>query len=329
MRRRRRLLRASALLLVAAASAVLAGCGLSSGAAVPLRVGPGSITPVRELDGVELTVGSKDFTENIVLGYIAELALEAAGADVQDLTNIQGSNSGRNALLGGQMDLYWEYTGTAWISYMGHTNPIPDPQQQFDAVAKADEANGIVWTALSPLNNTYAFAVNQDAAARYGLNSLSDMVRVVHEDPSAATFCLETEFANRNDGFPGMQQAYGFSVPPEAVKILGTGAVYPATVEGRTCTFGEVFTTDGRILALNLKVLDDDKKFFPQYNAAVVVRKQVLDRYPQISQVLDPIARRLNNDVMLRLNAEVDVNGRDPADVARDWLVQEGFVSMP
>ncbi|HTI27437.1 MAG TPA: glycine betaine ABC transporter substrate-binding protein, partial [Kutzneria sp.] len=120
------------LMALALVGTLLTGCGLSSGSTVPVAVGPGSIKPV--LSGVRLAVGSKDFTENIVLGYLAELALSAAGAQVSDLTNIQGSNSARNALLAGQVDLTWEYTGTAWISYLGHSDVIVDPKQQFDKV---------------------------------------------------------------------------------------------------------------------------------------------------------------------------------------------------
>ncbi|KAA2263712.1 glycine betaine ABC transporter substrate-binding protein [Solihabitans fulvus] len=326
MRRQHRAARIAALALV---GALLSACGLSSGSAVPLDVGPGSITPVDGLRGLRLTVGSKDFTENIVLGYIAELALEAAGAEVKDLTNIQGSNSARQALKAGQIDLYWEYTGTAWISYQGNNNPIPDGQKQFDAVRDADAAAGISWLDLSPLNNTYAFALSKANADRLGVHTLSEMADLVRRDPSAGTYCLETEFASRNDGFPGMQKAYGFTVPSDQVKILGTGAVYQATSDGHACNFGEVFTTDGRILALNLQLLKDDRKFFPQYNAALTVRKELADRYPQLGRLFEPIAKKLSNDVMLHLNAKVDVDGMDPADVARDWLVAEGFVTKP
>jgi len=121
----------------------LTGCGLQSGGAMPLSVEAGSITPLEGLEGAEFTVGSKDFTEQIILGYILEFALSAAGADVRDLTNIVGSQSVRLAMQNGQVDLAYEYTGTGWINYLGNEKPIPDATEQFEAVRDADKANGI------------------------------------------------------------------------------------------------------------------------------------------------------------------------------------------
>ena len=135
-------------LALALSGVILAGCGLESGGAVPLEVGPGSIQPVPELENVKMTVGSKDFSEQIILGYIIEFAMVAAGADVRDLTNIQGSNSTRDAQLDGQIDLTYEYTGTGWINYLGNEIPLPDSQQQYEAVRDADlaaAADGEVW----------------------------------------------------------------------------------------------------------------------------------------------------------------------------------------
>jgi osmoprotectant transport system substrate-binding protein len=203
------------LVALALVGTLLTGCGLSSGSTVPVAVGPGSIKPV--LSGVRLSVGSKDFTENIVLGYLAELALSAAGAQVSDLTNIQGSNSARNALLAGQVDLTWEYTGTAWISYLGHGDVVVDPKEQFDKVREADKANGVSWIAMSPVNDKYAIAANADVVQKYGVHTLSQLAKV---DPAAVTFCLETEFASRNDGFPCVAKKYGIrrTVTPSAVR---------------------------------------------------------------------------------------------------------------
>ena len=325
----RRLRRTAALLCAAvAASTALSGCGLSTGFALPLDVLPGSIPAVPELKGVSITVGSKDFTEQIILGHIAEFALAAAGANINDLTNIQGSNSARQALINGDVDVQWEYTGTAWVSYQGNTDPIADEQKQYEAVRDADTKNGLAWLDYSPLNNTYAFAMNEKVAKELNITTMSQMAEVIKKDPGKGIFCLETEFVSRTDGFPGVKKAYGFDVPPGNVKNFGTGAVYQATGTG-SCNFGEVFTTDGRILALNLTVLEDDKKFFPQYNVAPVVRQEFLDAHPQIRQVLEPIAKKLDNKSMQELGAKVDVDGSDPVLVARDWLVKEGFIKLP
>lgn len=313
-----------------ATAALLAGCGLDAGYRLPFEVGPGSIRPVPELAGVTIKVGSKNFTEQILLGYIAEVALAAAGADVEDLTNIQGSPSVRQALEVGDVDLYWEYTGTSWINFQQQTEPIPDEQAQYDAVKKADEERfGIAWLDYSPVNDKYALATTREFADRYGLRTMSDMVTLLRKDPSLGTFCMESEFISRQDGMAGAEKTYEYDVPDRAIKTFGVGAIYAALAGGRTCNFGEVFTTDGRVLTLDLAVLEDDKKTFPQYNAAVTVRKDFLAQYPQLADVLNPVSAKLNNDVILELSVKIDGEGEDPAVVARDWLVKEGFVTNP
>jgi len=302
----------------------VSGCGLSQNTAIPFTVTPGAITPVPALEDVTITVGSKDFTEQILVGYIAELALSAAGADVRDLTNIQGSSNSRLALLNGDIDLTWEYTGTGWINYLGNTEPIPDEQAQYEAVRDADlSQNGVRWLPYSELNNTYAFGVTEAYAQEHDLRTTSDMTAFLQQNPDEAVFCVETEFASRQDGLPGVQALYGF--PTTEVKTFGTGAIY-AGIAGGTCNFGEIFTTDGRIAGLNLRVLEDDRSFFPQYNICVVLREETYQRYPEIEQVMQPIAMALNNDEMIEMGKRVDVDGDDPGIVAKDWMVSKGFI---
>lgn len=315
-------------LLVGAMAIVVAGCGLESGGALPLQVKPGSITEHDDLKGAKLTVGSKDFTEQVILGYILEFSIAAAGADVRDLTNIQGSNSSRDAMLAGQVDLSIEYTGTGWINYLGNEKPIPDATGQFEAVRDQDlEENGIVWVNPAPLDNTYALAINQSNFEKLGVRTLSQYAELVKRDPAAATTCLETEFRSRQDGFPGMAAAYGFDPAAARTQILQTGIIYQAIANGN-CAFGEVFTTDGRIKALNLQLLDDDKAFFPHYNAALTMRQETADAYPSIAVVTKPVLDALTSEEMSEMNRQVDVDGREPADVARDWLVKKGFVTV-
>ncbi|GGG04948.1 glycine/betaine ABC transporter substrate-binding protein [Rhodococcoides trifolii] len=302
-------------------------CGLQSGGALPLSVEPGSIKPMPGLEGAELTVGSKDFTEQIILGYILEFALAAGGADVRDLTNIQGSNSTRQAMISGQVDVTYEYTGTGWVNYQGNEKPIPDATEQFVAVRDADVANGITWVNPAPMDNTYALAMNQQTADATGVKTLSDYAALANSDPAAAQTCVESEFNSRQDGFPGMAATYGFDAAAVPREILQTGIIYQATADGSQCKFGEVFTTDGRIKGLNLVLVDDDKAFFPRYNATVVMRSPIAEQYPQIAEITAPISAALTNDEITELNKQVDVDGREPADVARDWMVKEGFVT--
>ncbi|MGN9816193.1 glycine betaine ABC transporter substrate-binding protein [Streptomyces sp. SD11] len=314
---------AAALALLAAVS--VSGCGLTSGSPMVDDVKPGSVGKGRPLKGADLTVTSKEFTEQLVLGAIMGIAFQAAGADVLDRTGIQGSIGAREAVKSGDADAMYEYTGTAWITYQGNSDPIPDPDRQWEAVREADLKNGLTWLAPSKLNNTYALAMNQANFKKYGTKTLSDVAALSKKDPKAVTVCVESEFANRADGMPGMEKAYGMKLPSGNITQMDTGIIYTQVKKG-SCTYGEVFTTDGRIRSMNLAVMADDKKFFPNYNVAPSVNSKALKKYPAIADVLAPITKRLDNDVAQELNAKVDVDGEDPHAVALDWMKAEGFV---
>jgi len=310
-----------AAVLLAAASA----CGLTSGSPMVDDVKPGSIGEGKPLEGAKLTVTSKEFTEQLILGAIMGIAFQAAGAEVIDRTGIQGSVGSREAVVNGDADAAYEYTGTAWITYQGNSKPIPDPREQWRAVRDADVRNGVTWLAPSALNNTYALAMNQANYEKYRTRTLSEVAALAKSDPGAVTLCVEGEFANRADGLPGMEKAYGMNIPAANVTQMDTGIIYTQTAKG-ACTYGEVFTTDGRIKSMNLVVMKDDKKFFPNYNAAPTVNTDTLKKWPAIAEVLDPVTAKLDNTVAQDLNAKVDVDGEDPHQVALDWMVDEGFV---
>ena len=320
--------RALAALAALLGLAALSGCGLgTAGGYAPSGSLAGPVADV-DLDGAELSVGSKNFTEQLLLGKIAVILLKSAGADVKDFTNIPGSASARAAQLDDQVDMEWEYTGTAWISYLGHENGIPDKHKQYVAVRQEDlKENDLVWLPPAPMNNTYGFATPAETASKLHISKLSQIKSLPVKE---RTFCVESEFKNRNDGFQPMLKAYGLaygsSVPRGNVKTLDTGAIYAATDQGE-CNFGEIFTTDGRIQALNLKVLTDDHHFFPNYSVCPVISKPVLDDYPQLRKLFEPVAAKLDNTTLRRLNAAVDVHGKKPADVAMTFLKKHGFVS--
>ncbi|WPO73500.1 glycine betaine ABC transporter substrate-binding protein [Streptomyces sp. KN37] len=307
------------------AAALLAGCGLTSGSPMVDDVRPGSIGRGLPLKGADLTVASKEFTEQLILGAIMGIAFEAAGAEVLDRTGIQGSIGAREAVKSGDADAMYEYTGTAWITYQGNTEPIDDPHKQWQAVRDADLRNGVTWLPPATLNNTYALATNARNAAKYRTRTLSDVAALAKSDPKAVTLCVESEFASREDGLPGMQKEYGMSVPAADITKMDTGIIYTQVSKG-TCTYGEVFTTDGRIKAMNLTTMEDDKRFFPNYNAAPEINSKSLEKYPQMAEILAPITKKLNNAVARELNSKVDVEGQDPHEVAKDWLIAEGFV---
>lgn len=214
-------------------SAALSGCGLTSGSPMVDDVKPGSVGQGLPLKGASLTVTSKQFTEQIILGEMMGLAFKAAGASVLDRTDIQGSIGAREAVKSGSADGMYEYTGTAWITYLGHTKPIADPMKQWQAVHDADLKNGLTWLPPARLDNTYALATNKKNAAKYHLKTVSDVARLAKTDPSAATICVEAEFAVRNDGLPGLEKRYGFSIPPSRIKKMDSGVVY-TQVSGAT-----------------------------------------------------------------------------------------------
>ncbi|EST25703.1 glycine/betaine ABC transporter substrate-binding protein [Streptomyces roseochromogenus subsp. oscitans DS 12.976] len=304
---------------------LVSGCGLTSGSPMADAVRPGSVGAGEPLKGAHLTVTAKEFTEQLILGAIMGIAFQAAGADVLDRTGIQGSIGAREAVKSGAADAMYEYTGTAWITYQGNSHPIPDPEQQWQAVRNADLGNGLTWLPRAQLNNTYALAMNQATFKKYGTRTLSQVAALAKKDPGAVTLCVEGEFANRADGLPGLEKAYGMSVPAKNVTQMDTGIIYTQVAKGR-CTYGEVFTTDGRIRSMNLAVMEDDRKFFPDYNAAPVINTKVLQKWPAIASVIEPITKKLDNTVARTLNAEVDVAGQDPHQVALDWMKQQGFV---
>lgn len=293
-------------------------------------VEPGSIQPIPGAEDVSITVGSKNFTEQLILGKIAVLALEAAGFDVTDATNIPGSVAAREMQLTGGTDMQWEYTGTAWVVYMGEAG-IPDQQEQWEAVRDADAANGLTWLPPAPMNNTYGFAMGPEAAAELGITKMSQIADLPVEE---RTFCIESEFRSRSDGLEPMLEHYGIpldapdGVPSDQLSIMDTGAIYAATANG-ACNFGEIFTTDGRIPALDLTVLEDDLDYFPSYNVAPYIRTEVYEEFPRIGDVFAQITPLLTDELMRELNARVDVAGEEPADVAMDWMVSEGLVNRP
>lgn len=303
--------------------------GCSGSVAATLNdVQGGSIGKNYDLSGSTFSVGSKEFTEQLILGNITKIALQAAGADVRDQIGLASSAAARQALTADYIDMYWEYTGTGWITYLGNTDPVSGRQAQFEAVKEADlEKNNIVWLGPpAPANNTYVIAVRQEAYEDLGVKKLSDFPQLVNNRPDAATLCAASEFVNRSDGLPGMEKAYGFEFSDGNVSLVALGVVYQSVDEGDPCNFGEVFATDGRILALDLELIEDDKNFFPNYNPALTMRQEVLEEHPQLKELFDPITKKLTTETLQKLNQKVDVDGSFPDVVAEEWLRENGFI---
>ncbi|MGI8828788.1 MAG: glycine betaine ABC transporter substrate-binding protein, partial [Candidatus Limnocylindria bacterium] len=308
------------------------GASPSGDSSAPASAGGDSSAPASagaggtDLSGAEFTVGSKEFTEQLILGQITIQVLEAAGATVTDETGLVGSPVVREALVAGDIDMYWEYTGTGWITHLGNEAPVAGAEAQYDAVAEADAENDIAWLEPAPFNNTYAIAAATAMADELGLATLTDLAAYAGENPDETTICAAAEFLARDDGLPGLEAAYDFEVPDSSLSELELGLIPPLVAEGDPCVFGELFATDARIVSLDLTILEDDQEFFPSYLPALNVRQEVLDANPGLADLFAPVAAALDNDTMTALNAQVDIDGEEPADVAAAFLEENGLL---
>lgn len=311
-----------ALVGAAALALVLTSCSSGGGGGYE----GGSIAESYDLSDLTVTAGSDNYTEQLVLGQLTLIALEAAGADVKDQTGLGGTQAVRTALTSGEIDLEWDYTGTAWMGFLGQTDPITDPVEQYEAVKEMDLENNLIWGAATPANNTYQLVYSGDNYPDVSFNTISDIAEAV-KGGDQVRICVGPEFSVREDGLPGMEAHYGFTFPTEDVTVLEDGVIYNELVtEGGSCEVGVAFATDGRIEALNLSPVEDDQSFFPAYNAAMVMRGELVESHPQVQELFDEIAVLLTNEELAGMNAQVDVEGDSPANAAEDWLRANGFI---
>ena len=300
----------------------LAGCSAGgSGAA-----GDSALSEY-DLSGVSIAVGSKDFDEQLILGYMMVEAFEAAGAEVTDRVNLGGTNVAREALVSGEIDVYMEYNGTGWTVHLGNEDPSFDSEELTSGVAAQDlEENGIVWVGRSPFNNTYGFASSPEATEASGeAFPLQTMMEYVQANPDAIV-CMESEFPSRPDGLILTETATGIELPEAQQLILDTGIIYTETA-ANNCDFGEVFTTDGRIPALELTLVQDPGVNIV-YNVSATVRQDTYNEAPEaFDGIVEALLSPLSNERMAELNARVSAEGEDPQAVAHAYLVEEGLLS--
>ena len=269
-----------------------------------------------------IVVGGKNFTEQQIMSQMTAQLLQAKGFK-PDVKAGMGSAVLRQAQESGQIDVYWEYTGTSLITY-NKINDRLSPADTYAKVKELDAAKGLVWLTPSKANNTYSLAMNQDDAKKQNIVSISDLAAKV-KGGAKLTFASNAEFYARPDGLKPLEEKYGFEFPRESVKRMDTGLVYQALKE-RQVDVGLVFATDGRVPAFNFVVLKDDKGYFPNYALTPVVRKQVLDANPKLAEYLNALSAKLDDATMARLNASVDVDKKTVEDVARTFLKEQGLV---
>ena len=273
-----------------------------------------------------LIVGGKNFTEQLLLPELASILLEQAGFDVTLKTGV-GSVIARKSLENAQFDLYYEYTGAAYTLYYKQkdTKTMTVPEKVYDWVKKADSEKGLVWLDPVKFNNTYTLMMSKAEAEKLGIKSISDLGVYVTKNPDKLIFALDSEFWERPDGFKGVMKTYNFRLPAKQVKKMSVGLTYQALKKGLVNS-AMGFATDGRIVAFGFMNLEDDKSFFPVYNPVPVVRKAILDKYPEIQAILKPIAENLTTEEMQQLNKAVDIDHRPVHDVAMDWLKSKNLI---
>jgi len=265
-------------------------------------------------------VGSKDFTEAFIIGEMYALALEKAGIPVERKLNLGGTPVAQAALQSGEIDLYPEYTGTGLLTILKEQT-LSDPKQVYDKVAAGyKEKYKLVWLDPAPMNNTQALAMTKARAEKLGIKSFSDLVT----QASGLTMVGPPEFEVREDGLPGIKQKYG-NFQLKEYKAVDSGLRYKALTDGEA-DVAVAFSTDGEINAFNLVLLEDDKQLFPPYQVAPVVRQQTLDANPKVATALNAIAPKLTNETMQKLNFEVSGNKREPAEVAKEFMTQQGLL---
>ncbi|MFW6077141.1 MAG: glycine betaine ABC transporter substrate-binding protein [Hyphomicrobiales bacterium] len=269
-----------------------------------------------------IVVGGKNFTEQQILSSMTAQLLEANGFDVDNRAGM-GSAVVRQAMENGQVDVYWEYTGTSLITYNGVEEKL-GPQETYDTVKELDAEKCIVWLEPSEANNTYALAMRKEQAEEMGISTLSDLAERINNEGDI-TLASNAEWYARPDGLRPLQGHYEFELNRSDVSRMDSGLVYDALRNGDV-EVGLVFATDGRIPAFDFTVLKDDKGYFPAYALAPVVREEVLENNPKIGELLNELSAELDDATMAQLNAKVDVERVSVENVATEFLTEKGLL---
>lgn len=266
-------------------------------------------------------IGAKNFTEQMILGELmAQLIENRTELTVDRQFNLGGTMICHQAMIQGGIDMYAEYTGTALTAVLNR-EVVSESDKVYDTV-KSDykEKFNCLWLKPFGFNNTYALTVRKEDAEKNNWNTISDIVPVAGELSAGFT----AEFAERPDGYPELKQTYDIEFAE--VRDLDPGLMYRAIAQDEIDVIS-AFSTDGRIVAYNLKPLQDDKGFFPPYFAAPVVRMEVLEEHPDLESILNLLGGTLDDSQMQQLNFQVDEEKRSPEDVAHEFLKKEGLLS--
>ncbi len=267
-------------------------------------------------------VGSKDFTEQFVVAEMYAHVLEDAGFEIVRDLNIGATPLVHEKMLAGEISIYPEYTGTSFLTVLKQ-DVKTDPVTVYNEVATmyAEQFNLTVLEP-APMNNTQAIAMTKERAAELGISSISDLVA----NASDIVLVGPIEFIDREDGLAGLKGLYGEFEFAE-YRPIDPGLRYIALANGEIDAV-VAFGTDGQISEFDLLVLEDDQQFWPPYQIAPVIQSELIETYPEIETRLNKLAPLLTDDTMRRLNNEVSTNGRSPADVAREFLLESELISQ-
>jgi osmoprotectant transport system substrate-binding protein len=277
----------------------------------------------------QVVISSKIDTEGGVLGNIILQVLEANDISVTDRIQLGGTPVVREAIMAGQIDIYPEYTGNAAFFFNMADDPLwNDAEKAYEAAARLDlEANNIVWLQPAPANNTWAVAIRNELAEEHGIETFSDFAEYV-EGGGEVKLAASAEFVSSPAALPKFQEVYGFTLEPDQLVTLSGGdtaaTIAAAAQQTNNVNAAMVYGTDGGIAPSGLTVLEDDKGVQPVYEPAPIIRKEVLDQYPQIEELLEPIFAELDLQTLQELNGRVQVGGEAPAAVAADFLAGLG-----
>ncbi|NSL50322.1 ABC transporter substrate-binding protein [Calidifontibacillus erzurumensis] len=271
-------------------------------------------------DKLTIKVGSKNFTESLILGEMYSLALENAGYKVERKLNLGGTMVAHESLKSGQIDMYPEYTGTGLLNIL-EEEPKTDPQEVYDIVSKGyKEKFNLVWLEPTNANDSQGLVTTRKVAEKYDLYTISKLAELAPELRLAAV----PEFEEREDGLKGLKAHYG-GMDFKSIELYDYGIKYRVILNDEAdVTVG--FTTDGDLTNKDLVLLEDDKNFWPPYYVAPVIRNEILEQDPAVADVLNNVSKLLNDEVLQGLNAEVDINKREYAEVAKEFLVEQGII---
>lgn len=258
-------------------------------------------------------IGSKDFTENLIVAELYALALEDGGYQVERVPNISSSLI-HQSLISDEIDLYPEYTGTGLLSILGKDLET-DPEKVYQIVKEAyQEQFQVTWLDYSKANDGQGLVIRTEVAQKLGISSISDL----QQHASELRFASQGEFDQRDDGIPGLTEVYG-AFNWKSSKVYDNSLKY-SVLENDEADVTPAYTTEGQLVNTDLfTLLEDDKQFWPPYNLAPVVRNPVLEANPVIADILNKVSGSLDTETVTQLNAKVDVDGEDYLSVAKEF----------